>query len=94
MQTLIRHITVPIWLVLVGATALSWWLGTDGGTNGSGDHTWPTVSLMIVAFFKVRLVGIHFMELGHAPWPLRMIFEAWVAIVCGVVLGLYLTLKP
>lgn len=90
MQALLRDSVVPIWLLLMAATGLSWWLGTGQG-SATEVHTWATVGLMIVAFVKVRFVGLHFMELRHAPWPLRLIFEAWVVLVCLVVLSLYAT---
>lgn len=90
MRSLLRHPAIPIWLLLVLATGLSWWLGTQGsGTPDS--HTYATVTLLIVAFIKVRFIGLHFMELRGAPLPLRLVFEAWVIVVCTAIVSLYLS---
>ena len=44
---------------------------------------------MLVAFIKVRLVGLHFMELRSAPLALRTLFEAYVVVVFTVVIVMY-----
>lgn len=73
------------WAVLVGLTAVSWWLG-----DGHGPAQFATVAVLLVAFFKVGIVGAHFMELRHAPLVLELIFNAWCAVVCAVLIALYL----
>jgi hypothetical protein len=40
----------------------------------------------------VRLIGLDFMELRHAPIPLRAIFEAYCVLLWAVLSGLYLWL--
>jgi hypothetical protein len=79
-----------IWLLLVGATALSWSLGADHGVSTPGYHRLAAVIVLLVAFFKVRMVAIHFMEVGRAPWVLRLIIELWVLLVCTALIMLYL----
>ena len=91
MPAWMRERITLIWLLLVGATALSWGLGANHGINIPSAHRAATVGVLLVAFFKIRLVVMHFMEVGRAPWPLRLILEAWVVVVCGVLLTLYLT---
>ena len=87
-QVIVSYNTL-IWLLLVSLTGLSWFLG-EHNTAPSAEHVALfTSAMMIVGFFKVRLVGLDFMELRHAPWALRIIFEAWVLIVCAVILVLY-----
>jgi len=84
----IRRVGLPgfvAWAVLVGLTAVSWWLG-----DGHGPARFATIAVLLVAFFKVGVVGAHFMELRHAPLVLRMIFNAWCALVCTVLIVLYL----
>jgi hypothetical protein len=49
------------------------------------------VALIAVAFVKVRLVGLYFMELRAAPLALRVVFEGWVVATGGVLVGLYLS---
>jgi len=48
--------------------------------------------LILLAFMKVRIIILHFMEAGSAHPPLRRAFEAWVAIAGGGTLLLYLYL--
>jgi caa(3)-type oxidase subunit IV len=74
-----------VWLVLVVATIISWRVGKDHGVDG----TVATTIVLIVAFFKVRLVGLHFMELSTAPRGLRLAFEAYCVIVCAALVGMY-----
>jgi Prokaryotic Cytochrome C oxidase subunit IV len=45
---------------------------------------------LLIAFIKVRLVGLYFMELRGAPTVLRGLFEAYCAIACTVVIGVFL----
>lgn len=78
-----------IWLLLVLMTCLSWeavqsmgWIAEPGiGVS----------AVMIVAFMKVRLILLDFMELRHAPLPLRLFAEAWVTVVCLSILAMYWT---
>lgn len=67
-----------VWAVLVAATLASWSLG--GGN----------AVVVAVAFVKVRLVGLYFMELRTAPLPLRGLFEGWVLVTGAVLIGLCL----
>ncbi|MCW3016513.1 MAG: hypothetical protein JWO02_3605 [Solirubrobacterales bacterium] len=78
-----------VWLALILATLGSWQLGTDHALTGT-DREVATVAVLVVAFVKVRLVGLHFMELRDAPVPLRLVFEGYVAVVCLTLVGLYL----
>jgi hypothetical protein len=45
---------------------------------------------MLVAFIKVRFVGLYFMELRDAPHVLRGLFEGYCLVVCAMILGFYL----
>lgn len=74
-----------IWLVLVLASVTSWILGTNHGV----DPELATTVVLVVAFIKVRLIGIHFMELNEAVLPLRVIFEAFCLLVGTAVIVLY-----
>ena len=72
---------------MIAATLLSWRIGTDGGLHAS----LATPIVLIVAFVKVRFVGMYFMELRRAPVPLRAAFEAYCLVVCSVIVAMYLT---
>jgi hypothetical protein len=87
MPAMLRHRTTFIWLVLVVATSASWVLASEcRGQFSAGTGT----AVMLVAFVKVRLVGLHFMELRSAPVALRTLFEAYVVVVFTVVVAMYL----
>ena len=87
-SVLLRNRVTPIWLLLVAATGLSWWMGSDGGAPETDFRLVSTV-LIAVAFIKVRFVLRYFMEVRTAALPLKLLADAWVVIVCGTVLALY-----
>jgi caa(3)-type oxidase subunit IV len=87
MTTLLRTPATAAWIVLILATIVSWTLGT---THGFNNYTLASVVILIIAFIKVRLVGLYFMELREAPTVLRGLFEAYCIIVCAVVVGAFL----
>lgn len=74
-----------VWLALVAATLLSWWLVEH--------HTVPaqvaTTAALAIAAFKARLVFLHFMELRNAPLPWRILFEAWAVLCASAILAAY-----
>lgn len=78
-----------VWLLLVVMTSISWMLGDSLASKNVVSGHWPVVALMLIAFFKVRLVIMHFMEVATALLPLRIAFEMWVLVVCGAILALY-----
>jgi heme/copper-type cytochrome/quinol oxidase subunit 4 len=87
LSALFRGPVTAVWALLVAATALSFWLGTDHGLSSVEART---LLVMIVAFVKIRFVGLYFMELRDAPWPLRGLFEGYCIVVCVAVAGFYL----
>ncbi|WP_047225253.1 cytochrome C oxidase subunit IV family protein [Protofrankia coriariae] len=84
--SVVRNPTVVSWLALMGATVLSWYLG-----EGHGAREAATVGVIVVAFFKVYLVGRYFMELREAPQILHLLFAGWAVVVCVVLVAMYLT---
>lgn len=85
MTDLFRHRATVVWAALVAATVLSWILGTPAGNGVQA----ATAGALAIAFVKVRYVGLDFMELRGAAAALRVAFEAWVLLVGGTVVGLY-----
>ena len=77
---------VVLWVLLVVITLASWETSVLGGAAG---QSWAIAGIMALAFIKVRIVIIHFMEVGDAPAWLRIGLEAWV-IVVGAVLTVWL----
>ncbi|NIB38826.1 prokaryotic cytochrome C oxidase subunit IV family protein [Pseudomaricurvus alkylphenolicus] len=90
MKALIHTPITYVWLLLAVLTGLSWGLADGIAPDPQAAFQWVTVALMLLAFFKVHLVIMHFMEVGTAPIPLRAIFEVWVVVVCTAILLLYL----
>jgi hypothetical protein len=86
----IRSRSTLIWVALVTATIVSWRLGHHVGSVATGTGRLATLAIIAVAFVKVRLVGLYFMELRDAPSVLRGIFEGYCVAVCGLVIGMYL----
>ncbi len=79
-----------VWLVLILATAISWVIGTDSASQlGFGPET-ARVLILIIAFIKIRLVLMHFMELNNAPRSLKWTGEAWVVLMCSVLIAVTL----
>jgi len=87
MLSLLSQKITFVWLTLILATALSWQFGHG---FGFGDrYAYATIAIVIIAFIKVRLVFLDFMELRHAPLPLRLGFEAWALILGAAIIGCY-----
>jgi Prokaryotic Cytochrome C oxidase subunit IV len=87
MLQLMRNRAGVSWLILVAATLASWALGADHGTGSL-----VAVAVLAIAAIKVRLVGLDFMELRHAPIPLRAAFEVYCVALWALLSGLYLWL--
>ena len=86
MSELLRHTATRVWLLLMAATVVTTW----GLTKEGLPMRLATIAILLIAAIKVRLVLLHFMELRHAPLPLRVVFEAWVLAVTGALIALYL----
>lgn len=84
---LLRNRAGASWLFLVAATILSWAVGAEHGTGSM-----VAVAVLGIAAIKVRLVGLDFMELRHAPTPLRAAFEAYCLGMWALLTALYLWL--
>lgn len=68
---------VLVWVVLVLATLLTWWLGADHPVVADDGRLAPALALA-VAFVKVRLIGRHFMGVRSSPRMLRTLLDVWV----------------
>ena len=75
-----------VWGALAILTGIAWFMGDQVGAEDAGR---TATALLVIGFFKVRLVILHFMEARIAPWGLRLIVEAYVLGVCAVVLLMY-----
>jgi Prokaryotic Cytochrome C oxidase subunit IV len=70
-----------VWWVLLAATALNWelseWTHSPRGARAV---------LLLVAFFKGRLVLLHFMQVSHERLVVRLVMEGWLALTCGALI--------
>ena len=79
------------WLVLVAITVV--YLGIDHSADDSGAPTASTivtVSAILLALAKVRIVLRELMDVRHAPLPLRRLTDLLVAVVGVSLLATYL----
>jgi hypothetical protein len=82
---LFRNRITLVWFILVTATAASWEFG-----HGFGNLSHAGFTIIVIAFIKVRYVILDFMEIRHAPIPMRMAGEIWTVVVCIALVVLYL----
>ena len=75
-----RTRTSAVWLLLTVATVLSWALGTHHGF---------AIVILVIAFVKIRFVGLYFMELRGAPPALRAVFETYCLAVLLTLSAMY-----
>ena len=91
MQTNLSYgrICTVVWVILMLLTIASY-LVFEGQLDRLGvSEEAGAITLLVIAFFKVRLVIIHFMEVGHAILPLRAALEAWVALTFAMTVFFY-----
>lgn len=79
------------WVVLMALTAATWRLGTDHGIAGLGRQI-VMVSILVLTFAKIYVVGHAFMELRDAAAWLTRTFTTWCVVLCLVLSAMYLTI--
>ena len=78
-----------IWLILLAATGVTFWLG-ESGLSGSPGMA-PVLLMFALAFVKALLVMRDFMELRHAPALWRWLLQGWLVLVTtGIVLAYWI----
>ncbi len=88
-MTATRRVTL-IWGLLLALTFGSFLVGVE---QGAGFASAGGVIIVGIAMFKVRLIGIHFMDLRAAPLALRVLFEGYVLAVFLVLAALHLFVR-
>jgi hypothetical protein len=89
-RTTLNNRLLIVWLILTSMTLVYVWM--DHAVDGNGTlkaSTVVTVSAIVIALVKVRIIFREFMEVRHAPALLRRITDAWVVIVAVSLLGSY-----
>jgi hypothetical protein len=72
---------VGAWVVLMVLTAATWWIGADHDPAGLGRNI-AMVSLLVLTFAKIYVVGHAFMELREAAAWLHRTYIAWCVGLC------------
>ena len=79
-----------VWIILSAITLVSWFLG-PARVAGTAVASVPiTVAVLAMAFIKARLIIGYFMEVRTAPAWLRLATDAWLVVLWGAVLAIYL----
>ena len=76
-----------IWIILLTATGVTFWLG-ESGLSGTAGMT-PVLVMFALAFVKALLVMLDFMELRHAPALWRRLLVGWLVLVTGGIVLAY-----
>ena len=79
--------TTRTWLILLVATAITYWLGESGTAEKAG--TMAVFAMLGLAFVKGRLVIYDFMELRHAPTMWKIFLVGWLGFVLGMIVLAY-----
>jgi hypothetical protein len=87
MQQLWRTRVTVVWLLLVGATVLSWEMGHGVVI---GEQRYAGAAIIAVAFIKVRFVIREFMEIRAAPRFMGLVADAWLLAISATLLTIYL----
>jgi Prokaryotic Cytochrome C oxidase subunit IV len=85
-----RRVTM-VWGLLLLLTFGSFIVGIE---QGAGVASAAAVVIIGIALFKVRLIGLHFMDLRVAVRPLRLIFETYLVVVFAVLVFIDLAITP
>ena len=89
MTSYLRGRLTLVWMLLVLATVVSWWLGARS-ESGRLEVNFPlTAGVVAIALVKIRLVVWHFMEVRTAPSWLRWTCDGWLAFLGLMILALY-----
>jgi hypothetical protein len=79
-----------VWLLLSAITLAYLWLDHSADEDGIFKaSTVITVSVIVMALIKVRIIFREFMEVRQAPVLLCRLTDAWVVLVAVCLLGAY-----
>ena len=86
-MSILRERVTLVWVGLMALTCLTTW----GLSKDLFSPAVAVVGMFLIAAVKVRYVMLDFMELRHAPTPVRVAFEAWPVVVTAMILGFAFT---
>jgi hypothetical protein len=85
-----RRLTL-VWIVLLALTFGSFVVGIEQSADFAGA---AAIAIIGIALLKVRLIGLHFMDVRIAPRALRMLFEGYVLVVFAALVFIDVLVKP
>ncbi len=81
-----------VWLALSGLTLIYLWIDQSAEHDGRPSaSTVVTVSAILIALVKVRIIFREFMDVRHAPAWLCRLTDAWVVLITVCLLASYFT---
>jgi hypothetical protein len=90
MSTTFNKRLLIVWAILSTMTLAYVWMDNTVDENGTlRASTVVTVSAIVIALIKVRIIFREFMEVRHAPALLRRLTDAWIVLVGVCLLGSY-----
>ena len=90
MATTFNKRLLIVWAILTSMTLVYVWLDHSVDQNGTlKASTVVTVSAIVIALIKVRIIFREFMEVRHAPALLCRLTDAWVVLIGVCLLGSY-----
>ena len=90
MSTTFNKRLMTVWLILTAMTLAYVWIDHTADQNGTlRASTVVTVSAIVIALIKVRIIFREFMEVRHAPPLLCRITDGWVILIAVCLLGSY-----
>ena len=90
MSTTFNKRLLIVWLILTSMTLAYFWIDHTADQNGAlRASTVVTVSAIVIALIKVRIIFREFMEVRHAPALLCRLTDAWVVLIGVCLLGSY-----
>ena len=81
-----------IWLLLLLATGMTYWLGESGQVGHGGMA--PVLAIFGLALVKGLWIIEDFMELRHAPVLWRRLVIGWLVFVIGMIVLAYWIALP
>jgi hypothetical protein len=85
-----RRLTL-VWVVLLALTFGSFVVGIEQSADFAGA---AAIAIIGIALFKVRLIGLHFMDVRIAPTALRLLLEGYVLVVFVALVVIDLLVAP
>jgi hypothetical protein len=86
----VKNRLTVVWIVLAGLTVVSWALAPGHSSGSVGPSVPITVAVLAMALIKSRLIIGEFMEVRTAPAWLRAATDAWLVVMFGAILAIYL----